>query len=310
MLDLINQARRAAGLVDVVSGDNAAAQLHAEDLRSNCFLSHWGSDGLKPDMRYTLAGGEQHSMENASGSNYCPSDAWRYYQTPIETNIREAMQGLMNSPGHRRNILYPHHRRVNLGFSYLAPNLWVVQLFQNDHLTFDHLPEFSGNKLSFTATARNGASIKGEDAGVIVYYDPPPHELTRGQLHQTSCGMNGRPLVSLRPPLSGGWYYDEDQYTVASTHNCVDPYHVPVDANPESSYVAVRLPAPFISESYTVSWVTAKTWKVTGNTLTVSADMGEQLREYGEGVYTIVIFGRIDDESVPISSYVIFVPPR
>ncbi len=311
MLDLINQARRAAGLVDVVSGDNAAAQIHAEDLHSNCFLSHWGSDGLKPSMRYTLAGGEQNSWENVSGSNYCPSNPSRYRREPIDVQVNEAMEGLMNSPGHRRNILFPHHRKVNLGFSYQAPNLWIVQLFENDHITFDQPPEFTGNELRFTATVRNGVNIEGNNAaGVLINYDPLPHELTRGQLHQTSCGINGRSLASLRPPLSGGWYYDEDDYTFVSSHSCTDPYDVPADVKPHSSYFDLRQLPPLTSESYTVKWITAKTWSITGNTLAVSADLGEELREYGAGVYTVVIFGRIDRESVPISQYSIFMPPR
>ena len=59
MLELINDERVSAGLNPVVLGDNAAAQLHAEASLENCFSSHWGIDGLKPYMRYSLAGGYQ-----------------------------------------------------------------------------------------------------------------------------------------------------------------------------------------------------------------------------------------------------------
>ena len=67
MLRLINNERRAAGVPEVVLGVNDAAQLHAEDSLEGCYSSHWGSDGLKPYMRYSLAGGYQSNGENGSG---------------------------------------------------------------------------------------------------------------------------------------------------------------------------------------------------------------------------------------------------
>ena len=63
MLELINEERTRAGLNPVTMGDNAAAQLHAEAALEGCFSSHWGLHGLKPYMRYSLAGGYQSSGE-------------------------------------------------------------------------------------------------------------------------------------------------------------------------------------------------------------------------------------------------------
>ena len=71
MLHLINEERKLAGVPPVALGDNIAAQLHAESALTNCFASHWGIDGLKPYMRYSLAGGYQSNSENGSGSDYC-----------------------------------------------------------------------------------------------------------------------------------------------------------------------------------------------------------------------------------------------
>ena len=71
MLELINAERARAGLNPVILGDNIAAQLHAEAALENCFSSHWGVDGLKPYMRYSLAGGYQSNGENGSGLDYC-----------------------------------------------------------------------------------------------------------------------------------------------------------------------------------------------------------------------------------------------
>ena len=69
MLRLINEERDGAGLEPVEMGENLAAQLHAESSLANCTSSHWGSDGLKPYMRYSLAGGYQSNAENGHGSD-------------------------------------------------------------------------------------------------------------------------------------------------------------------------------------------------------------------------------------------------
>ena len=113
MLELINSERTKAGVPPVTLGNNIAAQLHAESSLANCFSGHWGADGLKPYMRYSLAGGYQTNGENGSGSDYCISASDRYRALGnIKAEIREMMEGWMNSPGHRRNILGKWHRKV------------------------------------------------------------------------------------------------------------------------------------------------------------------------------------------------------
>ena len=48
-------------------GSNNAAQLHAESSLQNCISSHWGLDGLKPYMRYSLAGGYRPTPKIGAG---------------------------------------------------------------------------------------------------------------------------------------------------------------------------------------------------------------------------------------------------
>ena len=72
MLELINAFQREeVGLPRLELGNNIAAQLHAEASLANCFSSNWGVDGLKPYMRYTLAGGYQSNSTATYGNNYC-----------------------------------------------------------------------------------------------------------------------------------------------------------------------------------------------------------------------------------------------
>ena len=127
MLGLINEERRKAGIPEVSLGDNNAAQIQTENANRDCVSGHWGTDGLGPPMRYSLAGGYQSNGENASGYNYClsPEEKPRYRAIgSIEESIRRTMDGYMNSPGHRDNILYPWHRKVNLGLSWDTHQMW------------------------------------------------------------------------------------------------------------------------------------------------------------------------------------------
>ncbi len=87
VLSHINQASSKAGLGEVTLDDNPAAQSHAEDMRANCFLSHWGSDGMKPYMRYVLSGGQQYSDENISGYDFCPSNTNSYVNETITEHL-------------------------------------------------------------------------------------------------------------------------------------------------------------------------------------------------------------------------------
>ncbi len=94
MLELINAERKKAGLNSVTLGDNVVAQLHAEAALEKCFSGHWGVDGLKPYMRYSLAGGYQSNGENGSGLDYCikASDGYRA-NSSIRQETRETMDG-------------------------------------------------------------------------------------------------------------------------------------------------------------------------------------------------------------------------
>jgi len=59
VLSLVNTDRQTAGLPPVTLAYNSAAQTHAQDMFKNFYGSHWGTDGLKPYMRYTNAGGPE-----------------------------------------------------------------------------------------------------------------------------------------------------------------------------------------------------------------------------------------------------------
>ena len=322
MLDLINDKRVSAGLNPVVLGDNVAAQLHAEAALENCFSSHWGVDGLKPYVRYSLAGGYQSNAENVSGIDYCikASDGFRA-NGPAEQEIREAMEGFMGSPGHRDNILRSWHKKVNIGLAFDRYNFQIVQHFEGDYVEYGQLPVIDKGVLRMSGTTKNGARFDDNlDSSVQVYYDPPPSALTRGQLARTYCYSFGPPAASLRPPLTGSWFYPSNEF-VQTYKSCPDPYDVPGDApDPtkpsrlpqlaaleaegaklEAALVMARQP-----QMITTPWITAQKWTANGDSFSITADLGDLLAKHGDGVYSIVVWGTIDGEDVVISEYSIF----
>lgn len=315
MLELINAARADAGLNPVVLGDNIAAQLHAENSLANCLSSHWGTDGLKPYMRYSLAGGYQSNGENGSGNDYCikASDGYRAIVS-VKNEINDAMAGWMSSPGHRSNILDPWHKKVNIGIAYDRYNAPMYQHFEGDYVEYDRMPAIDNGILSLSGKTKNGAQFREEgDLIVSVFYDPPPNDLARGQVARTYCYDNGRQLAALREPLTGGYYWPTDEFT-KDYQPCPDPYDVPDDApGPRSAdeadriwQQAYRASQSSVSQTITVPWITASKWTASGKTFAVRANISRLLRQHGDGVYSLMIWGKIAGEDVVISQYSIF----
>ena len=315
MLALINAERKKAGVPPVELGDNIAAQLHAESALANCFSSHWGIDGFKPHMRYSLAGGYQSNAENGSGSDYCiKEEDWYEPIWSVEEEIRLVMEGLMDSPGHRENILDKWHKKVNIGLAWDIYNFSAYQHFEGDYVEYEKLPSIDNGILSFAGRVKNVASFHdNEDPGVQIYYDPPPHTLTRGQVARTYCYDGGIQIALLREPLSGGWYYDEHEFT-GLYKPCPDPYDVPTNApvarSPDEASVlweqAYRKSENQTEQSVTVPAITALEWIAQDEVFSVTADIEDLLMAHGEGVYTIVLWGKIDGEDAVISEYSIF----
>ena len=317
MLTLINAERVKAGVDSVVLGDNTAAQLHAESSLDNCVGSHWGIDGLKPYMRYSIVGGYQSNGENWSGSDYCitASDGYRTIVS-IDEEIRDAMVGWMNSPGHQRNILDKWHKKVNTGLAWDRYNFVAAQHFEGDYVEYDPIPAIEDGILTLSGTAKNGVAFENErDLSVHIYFDPPPHPLTRGQVSRTYCYGNGQHIASLREPLTADLLYFRDEITrTIDAKLCPNPYNIPADAPPPRSHDEAHdfwqnaYDESQVREVQTISVlrVTTQEWKANGREFSVRADLNVLLSKYGNGVYSLAVWGNIGDERLVISEYSIF----
>lgn len=102
MLRLLNEERTSRGLPTLVMDEElrAVARAHARDMLERGYFSHFTPEGLSPFDRMRTAGIDYL----AAGENLA-----------LAPTVEVAHTGLMNSPGHRRNILSPDFRRVGIG---------------------------------------------------------------------------------------------------------------------------------------------------------------------------------------------------
>jgi uncharacterized protein YkwD len=102
MFELINKEREKAGLIKV-SFDNELREVgrgHCTDMFGRSYFSHYTPEGKDPFQRMDEAGIDYISAgENLA---YAPS-------------VAIAHEGLMNSQGHRENILRSHFTKVGVG---------------------------------------------------------------------------------------------------------------------------------------------------------------------------------------------------
>ena len=102
MLDLVNKERAAAGLRPLVADPELTevARQHSTDMFARGYFAHDTPEGLSPFDRMRAA--NVHFV--TAGENLA-----------LAPTLSVAHTGLMNSPGHRENILRPQFGRVGIG---------------------------------------------------------------------------------------------------------------------------------------------------------------------------------------------------
>ena len=268
MLELINADRASFGLSPVELGANTAAQDHAEEMLEHSYLSHWGIDGMTPYMRYTLAGGTNYEAENGSGLSSSPESESLFKTISPKEKLREIELDWMESPGHRKNILYPWHKKVNLGIACNRITCAAVQQFEGDYVEFQRPPTLSSGVFSMAGKLSGGFEV----SGIQVWHHEPPRPVTLGQLDRTYCYTIGeRPVAFLREPLAPGTHYvpGPDPFTWDA---CPSPYDVSRDSpRLEPGFAFPQRP---LSGSSQVTWITARSWLTSGANFDVEADLG------------------------------------
>ena len=330
MLNLINDARRDAGVPEVTLGDNQAAQAHAEDIGRHCTTGHWGTDGAKPYVRFEMAGGDK-------GGGWYPSEentrgyAIRYLfdcgvfvgaQRALAIadipkwgaeEVEYAFENLMGSPGHKAIMLKDSHNRVSLGMAWRETStqqlLWVVMQFYNDYADCKFQMS-QGATLKAECTTRD--VYPSMTLGISVYFDEPPMPATRGQMASTGFARYGRQLGSFRTALTGDLRYTTKTfYTDVYERDCGGPHDYP---RSQTIVDYIRIPCP-LPQQKQLRWRDGERL-IRDRTIIASFDLQPFFDANGPGVYTIFMWGckRADSwnspcgdtEVVPIMSKSIF----
>ncbi|MFL1905341.1 CAP domain-containing protein [Streptomyces tauricus] len=118
VLALTNAERRAADLPPLAEDPplTRAAQAHSADMVARAFYSHTSPDGSEPWHRAAAAGSARRTI----GENIACG----------QRSAAEVVQGWMDSPGHRANILKPAFTHLGVGFAGGGPaGTYWTQLF-------------------------------------------------------------------------------------------------------------------------------------------------------------------------------------
>src|SRR5688572_2883861 len=102
----LERAKVNAGSLTEQAELTQAAQGHAFDMACNLFMSHTGSNGSSPFDRMQRFG----YAFSAAAKNVAAG-----YGTPVEV-----VQGWMESPGHRKNMLDPAYTQIGIGYVFTS----------------------------------------------------------------------------------------------------------------------------------------------------------------------------------------------
>ncbi|WP_405577004.1 CAP domain-containing protein [Streptomyces sp. NBC_01092] len=118
VVDLTNRERARAGLhpLAVDAALTTAAQAYSADMAARAFYSHTSPEGTQPWDRAAAAGSRMRTIgENIACGQRSPA---------------EVVEGWMNSPGHRANILKRDFTHIGIGFAGGGPaGTYWTQLF-------------------------------------------------------------------------------------------------------------------------------------------------------------------------------------
>jgi len=143
---LINRERGKHGLTPLAGDDvlGRIARGHSRDMASRSYFSHDSPEGHDFSFRYrqegytcalrignTVHGGAENIFQNIRYNSITTVNGESYYDWNSEEQIAETtVQGWMDSPGHRKNILTPHWRSEGIGV-FLSPDdkIYITQNF-------------------------------------------------------------------------------------------------------------------------------------------------------------------------------------
>ena len=289
--------RRAA----TADGEQSRRPAHAQAALDNGYCSHWDRWGLKPQHRRNLAGDS-----NAGGENIA-------FQTPVHDLTRlvhDTVNCLLDSPGHRRQMLNPAHRVLHTGIAcdpaQPQRGAVLVQQFSGDYVARARPPRIDKKGVLHLDIALQDARLRYRDDTVPVQiqigWDPPPRTLTTGALTRTHSLRAPEPVAYIVAPPKPNQRYVGDGKRTQTVGDAVDPYGLPpepeaVDCRDEISarWQAAKAQCEAMPDrECLVQRIIADRFDISedATAVAVKADLSEILRRTGPGIYALTLWAQ------------------
>jgi uncharacterized protein YkwD len=203
LLQLVNEEREVEKLKPLEFDDLATkvATAHAHDMATRDFASHWGSNGFKPYMRYSFAGGAHATKENVSAADNTwsmrPADL---IQDTSYLHVRLYQEQPPND-GHRQAILAPHNTHVGFGLAVEKLRLRLVEVFVAKYVEVNSSKQKGRTKETFEFSGR---LLKANYllSNIEVFYEPLPSQPELDWLRQPRSYSLPNESVVLAPKLA------------------------------------------------------------------------------------------------------------
>jgi hypothetical protein len=178
---------------------------------ANSYFSHWDMNAYKPPVRYTLAGGKGAVAENM---------AWRgvtgvFASVDVKSSLKDLEYSMMYDDAfsdwaHRDNILTAGHNRASIGIAYDSKNVYLVQDFEDDYVTWSQR-SYTGGAVTMKGTTGREGTIQQ----VAIFYDNTT-SLTASQLGESPYNIGYNPGTFVGLVLPSG-YVSQGGITVGAT---------------------------------------------------------------------------------------------
>ncbi|MEM7058775.1 MAG: CAP domain-containing protein [Pseudomonadota bacterium] len=222
MLELINEERRSAGLspLQLELRLNDAAEDHSQWMIDNNEFDHTGIGGSSPRDRMEAA-----NFEFTGSWSWAENIAWQSVRgaAGLLDDVEDLHNSLMNSPGHRANILSSSSEVIGIGIvqgNYNGTNaLFVTQKFartdaelQIDEPDSDPVPAPDVNAPPIVTVDDQiiGANVWRKLSDVVSLSDADGDAITRYELWDSEGGNNWWADGGVVDASSGYWTSDVD----------------------------------------------------------------------------------------------------
>ncbi|TVR68072.1 MAG: CAP domain-containing protein [Spirochaetaceae bacterium] len=131
VLRLVNERRAEHELAPLIAHEELAllSRMHSTDMGSRGYYSHVDPDGVTPNERITDALSDRYYLMGTS-ENIAYRESSRGFDGTTDAELaRLFMEGWMNSPGHRANILRPESTHIGIGLARSGNRIYATQKF-------------------------------------------------------------------------------------------------------------------------------------------------------------------------------------